>query len=582
MRLLTALLIYVLIIPVSFAQNQSGQAAIASAHPLATEAGFEILQQGGNAFDAAVAVSAALAVVEPAGSGLGGGGFWLLHREADKQQIMLDSRETAPAKAHRDMYLNKNGEVVRDLSLNGPLAAAIPGTPAALDYLSQHYGKLPLSITLAPAIRYAREGFSVTPRYQRYMGFRQQALNPAAQAIFLQNEEIPPLDTLIIQQDLANTLEAIALKGRDAFYQGEIAKQMVESVQAAGGIWTEQDLADYRLKIRQPVQTQIADYTITTAALPSAGGQLITLMLNQLNTLHYWQADQQQKRHWLIEAMRRAYRERTVHLGDSDFIDVPDYLLDPGYAAQIAKNIDPYTASKSDQLTDKFSNKGQDTTHFSIVDQYGNRVSATLSINYPFGSGFVAGNTGVLLNDEMDDFSALSGSPNAYQLVSESANAIEPGKRPLSSMTPSFVENDQRLLVIGTPGGSRIITMVMQGILHFMDSLDADEIVAAPRLHHQYLPDKVQIETPGFSEADQQDLTLRGHQLEILTRPFGNMQVIVADKESGRLSAASDPRGEGMAKVAPVVKVKIKLLQFHITRHYAFSGLNQRTTLQHD
>ena len=553
MRLFTALLVYVLIIPLGFAQTQNGQAAIASAHPLATQAGFEILQQGGNAFDAAIAVSAALAVVEPAGSGLGGGGFWLLHRETDQQQIMLDSRETAPSQAHRDMYLDNNGEVVRDLSLNGPLAAAIPGTPAALDYLTEHYGTLPLSITLAPAIRYAREGFVVTPRFQRYMGFRKQVLNAEAKAIFLDGEEIPALGSMIIQQELAKTLEAIALRGRDAFYQGEIAEQMVKSVQAAGGIWTEQDLANYQLKIRQPVKAQLAGYTITTAALPSAGGQLITLMLNQLHTLDYWQADKLQKRHLLIESMRRAYRERTLHLGDSDFIEVPDYLLDPGYAAQIAEDIDPESASKSDELTDTFSNKGQDTTHFSIIDQDGNRVSATLSINYPFGSGFVAGNTGVLLNDEMDDFSALSGSPNAYDLVSESANAIEPGKRPLSSMTPSFVENEQRLLIIGTPGGSRIITMVMQGILHFMEGHDAEAIVAAQRLHHQYLPDRVQMETPGLSEAEQQDLTDRGHQLDVLNRQFGNMQVIVADKKTGKLSAASDPRGEGMAKTEQII-----------------------------
>jgi len=553
MKLFTALLFYLLLIPVSFAQEQSGQAAIASAHPLATEAGFAILQQGGNAFDAAVAVSAALAVVEPAGSGLGGGGFWLLHREADKQQVMLDSREVAPAKAHRDMYLDKNGEVLRDLSLNGPLAAAIPGTPAALDYLTQHYGKLPLSITLAPAIHYAREGFAVTPRYQRYMGFRQQALNAEAKAIFLAGDDIPELGTIIIQLDLAATLEAIARKGRDAFYQGEIAQQMVNSVQAAGGIWTEKDLAGYQLKIRQPVQMQFADYTITTAALPSAGGQLISLMFNQLNTLDYLQATDQQKRHLLIETMRRAYRERTVHLGDSDYVEVPDYLSDVDYAKQLAADIDPDSASKSDDLQDKFKNKGRDTTHFSIVDQYGNRVSATLSINYPFGSGFIAGNTGVLLNDEMDDFSALSGSPNAYQLVSESANAIEAGKRPLSSMTPSFVENDERLLVIGTPGGSRIITMVMQGILHFMEDQDPEYIVSAPRLHHQYLPDRVQMETPGFSLADQQDLLHRGHQLDVLNRQFGNMQIIVANKKSGVLSAASDPRGEGMATSEMVI-----------------------------
>lgn len=552
MKFFSAVFFYFLVVPIGFAQPLAGKAAIASAHPLATEAGFEILQQGGNAFDAAIAVSAALAVVEPAGSGLGGGGFWLLHREADQQQMMLDSRETAPSRAHRDMYLDENGEVIRELSLNGPLAAAIPGTPAAMDYLAKHYGNLPLSTNLAPAIRYAREGFLVTPRYQRYMGFRQHALNDEAKAIFLDGNDIPALETRIIQKDLANTLEKLASEGRKGFYQGTIAKQMVNAVQAAGGIWTERDLADYQLQIRQPVQTRFADYTITTADLPSAGGQLISLMLNQLTALNYLQADSLQKRHWLIEVMRRAYRERTLHLGDSDFVDVPDYLLDVDYAASLAAEIDAETASRSEDFNDEFSGKGEDTTHFSIVDQYGNRVSATLSINFPFGSGFVAGNTGVLLNDEMDDFSALSGSPNAYELVSQSANAIEPGKRPLSSMSPSFVENNERFLVIGTPGGSRIMTMVMQGILHFIEGEDANGIVTAPRLHHQYLPDKVQMETPGFSETEQQDLARRGHQLDILNRQFGNMQVIVADKTTGKLDAASDPRGEGMAKTMTI------------------------------
>ena len=549
MKSITTLLLYLLFLPLALAQQPGGQAAIASAHPLATQAGFEVLQQGGNAFDAAIAVSAALAVVEPAGSGLGGGGFWLLHRAADQQQIMVDSRETAPAKAHRDMYLDDNGDVVRDLSLNGPLAAAIPGTPAALDYLSQHYGNLPLSTSLAPAIRYAREGFAVTPRYQRYISFRKQAFNTEASAIFLEDGDVPPLDSLIRQPELANTLEAIARHGRDGFYQGEIARQMVEAVQSAGGIWQQQDLANYQLKIREPIITRFDDYTITLASLPSAGGQLISLILNQLTALDYLSVSEQQQRHFLVEAMRRAYRERTIHLGDSDFVDVPAHLTDPVYAAQIAADIDADRASQSEALADDFSGKGEDTTHFSIIDQDGNRVSATLSINFPFGSGFVAGNTGVLLNDEMDDFSAALGRPNAYQLVSESANGIEAGKRPLSSMTPSFVENADQLLIIGTPGGSRIITMVVQGILHFIDGKDAAEIVAAPRLHHQYLPDQIQMETPGFSKAEQQDLQERGHQLQVLNRQFGNMQVIVVDKKTGQLSAASDPRGEGMAQV---------------------------------
>ncbi|MEX1200944.1 MAG: gamma-glutamyltransferase [Methylophaga sp.] len=529
--------------------EKNQQAAIASAHPMATSAGFEILKQGGNAFDAAVAVSAALAVVEPASSGLGGGGFWLLDDVQTGQKVMLDGRETAPLKAYRDMYLNADGDVNRDLSLNGPLAAGIPGLPAGLVTLSEQYGQLPLAVTLKPAITFARQGFAVTPRYQRMLKFRGDQLNAEAKSVFMPEGIIPEVGTLIRQPDLADTLERLAAQGQNDFYQGETAKRMLNAVQQAGGIWQAEDLANYQLKHRTPLTGEFAGYQITTAALPSGGGILLINMLNQLATLNYLDADPALQLHYLAEVMRRAYRERSEHLGDSDFVDIPAHLTDKDFAAELAASISNQ-ASVSENGDDAFQGKGQDTTHFSIIDQHGNKVAATLSINYPFGSGFMVPGTGILLNDEMDDFSAKAGSPNAYELFSESANSIEPGKRPLSSMTPTFVENDEKLLIIGTPGGSRIITMVLQGALHFIDGLDAAEIVAAPRLHHQYLPDHISLETPGFDDQLIKTLENRGHQINQLDRQFGNMQLIILNKQTGKLQTASDPRGEGSAVVS--------------------------------
>ena len=239
-------------------------------------------------------------------------------------------------------------------------------------------------------------------------------------------------------------------------------------------------------------------------------------------------------------------------MGDSDFVEIPPHLTDKQFAAELAASIDIDQASLSENGDDPFAGKGRDTSHFSVIDQHGNKVAATLSVNYPFGSGFMVPGTGILLNDEMDDFSAKAGTPNAYELVSQSANSIEPGKRPLSSMTPTFVENDEQLLIIGTPGGSRIITMVLQGVLHFIDGLNASDIVAAPRLHHQYLPDQITLETPGFDDPLIGSLEKRGHQIHHLDRQFGNMQLIIHDKSAGQLQAASDPRGEGRAEVRAI------------------------------
>ncbi len=529
---------------------QTNQAAIATAHPLATKAGFEILQQGGNAFDAAVAVTAALAVVEPAGSGLGGGGFWLLHRAEDDYQVMIDGREMAPGKAHRDMYLNSDGQFEPDWSLNGPLAAGIPGVPAGLVHLSQKYGVLPLETSLQPAIRYAEQGFAVTEGYQHLAGFRRDTLRqyPEAARIFLDKGEVPAVGSKIRQPDLATTLKAIARQGKAGFYQGKTAERLVTAMQQHGGIWTHADLNNYQIIERTPVSGHYLGNQITSAALPSSGGIVLMLALNQLAAFDLQQADLTQRRHWVVEAMRRAYFDRSRYLGDADFIDVPGHLTTPAYGRELSRTIDDNTATSSDALPFNEA-AGENTTHFSIIDQHGNRVAATLSINYPFGSGFVAEGTGVLLNDEMDDFSAKEGTANVYGLVGNEANAIEPYKRPLSSMSPTFIENDQRLMIIGTPGGSRIISMVLLGLLDFVDGDSAEQIVAAPRYHHQYLPDLIQLEKDGFSEAEIKALQQRGHAIKQMTRRYGDMQTVIVNRQSGRIEAASDPRGEGLAEV---------------------------------
>lgn len=524
--------------------------AIATAHPLATQAGLDILNQGGNAFDAAVAVSAVLAVVEPTGSGLGGGGFWLLHREHDNFQIMIDGRETAPDAAHRDMYLGPNGENEEKLSLNGPLAAGIPGLPAALDHINQKYGRLSLKQTLAPAILHAKSGFKVTSHYQSMAQLRLQTLqkSPAAAEIFLEYNTPPKIGHIIRQLDLANTLEKLASLGRNGFYQGAVANKLIQGVQAAGGIWTHSDLSDYQVKERQPIIGRYQGYKITSASLPSSGGIVLSTILNQLEYLPMSVVDEAQQRHFIIEAMRRAYFDRSYYLGDSDFVTIPEHLSTKAYAQNLAATINADRASDNKLLIDELA-KGEDTTHFSIIDQYGNRVAATLSINYPFGSGFVPPGTGVLLNDEMDDFSARIGTANVYGLVGNEANSIAANKRPLSSMSPTFIENDQHLMIIGTPGGSRIITMVLLGILDFIDQQSAKDIVSSPRFHHQYLPNKVQIESSGFSKKERQAILAYGHDIQELTRQYGNMQIIIYDKMTGELQAASDPRGEGQASV---------------------------------
>jgi len=528
-------------------------AAVASAHPAATAAGVEVLKAGGNAFDAAVAVGAALAVVEPYSSGLGGGGFWLLHVAKGGRDIMVDGRERAPLAAERDMYLDEAGEFVPERSLNGPLAAGIPGQPAALAHLAVHYGRLPLAKSLAPAIRLARDGFAADPIYVRMATWRADVLraSPAAAAQFLEAGEVPAPGTLIRQPDLAATLERLAERGRDGFYASPVAERLVAGVRDAGGIWTLDDLAAYQVVERAPITGRYHGWRIVSAAPPSSGGVALVQMLNMLAGFDLDDLDRAGRVHLLAEVMRRAYRDRAQFLGDPDQVDVPvERLTHPYYAAGLARDIDLAHATPSRAALATGGGQGTDTTHYSILDADGNRVAATLSINYPFGSGFVPPGTGVLLNDEMDDFSARPGVPNAYGLIGGEANAVAPGKRMLSSMSPTFVESADGVAILGTPGGSRIITMVLLGILDVVagDGGPADW-VAAPRVHHQFLPDEILFEPDALDGATRQALRERGQHLKEVSRPYGNMQLIYWDRDANRVQAASDPRGIGAAEV---------------------------------
>lgn len=551
-----AALIVVIVAVTAQAEVRPPAAAIAAAHPQATTAGREILEAGGNAFDAAVAVAAALAVVEPAGSGLGGGGFFLLHRAADGRDLMIDARERAPSAARRDMYLDADGRPVPRLSLDGPLAAAIPGLPAGLAHLAERYGTLPLTRSLAPAIRLARGGFPVTPRYRRLAEIRRKALLTwGAAAVFLDEGRVPAEGYVVRQPDLARTLERLAREGADGFYRGETARRLVRGVRAAGGIWTTEDLAQYRVIEREPVRGTYRGARITSAALPSSGGIVLLTILGILEDYPLERLAPSEHAHLLIETMRRGYRDRALYLGDPDFIDqdLPARLLDPKRLAGLRGAIDPARATPSADLSPSPAvspPQGTNTTHFSILDTDGNRVAATLSINTPFGAAFMPAGTGVALNNEMDDFAIAPGVPNVYQLTGREANAIAPGKRPLSSMTPTFVETEDRIAVLGTPGGSRIISMVLLATLDIVHGRgDVRHWVARPRFHHQYLPDRVQYEPHAFAPEAATRLQRKGHALHALTSEYGDMQALVWDKATGRVEAAADPRGEGAAIV---------------------------------
>jgi len=532
---------------------QTGEYAVASASPLATQAGIDVLADGGNAFDAAIAVTSVLAVVEPYSSGLGGGGFYLLHQQAKNRQVMLDARERAPLSAHRDMYLDAEGKADKDLSLNGATAAGIPGIPAALEHLQNHYGRLSLDKTLADAIRYAQNGFEIDDYYRSVAKWRLEVMQryPSTSAVLLVNGEVPAEKAVIKQTDLARTLQSIASRGKAGFYEGEVAQKLVASVLAHGGIWSLKDLQQYELIEREPARFRYGDADIIAASLPSSGGIVLDSIFNMLAQLDHDQAAPVEAIHQLVEAMRRAFRDRAEFMGDIDHVEVPvESLSSSAHAQQLLKSYSAEKATPSADLPGVAATEGgNDTTHFSIVDAEGNRVAATLSVNYPFGSGLIADGTGVVLNDEMDDFSASPGVPNVWGLLGTEANAIAPGKRMLSSMTPTFVTTPNRTLVTGTPGGSWIITMNLLGILEFLNGGNAEDIVSRRRFHHQYDPDVIRYEENAFSASTIEALMQKGHEFKVYPWRTGNMHSIIIDNKSGKLDAASDPRGEGQAIV---------------------------------
>ena len=552
MRYLTVILLVLFNTTQVYAHNQ--KVAIASAHPLATAAGFEILDKGGNVFDAAVAISATLAVVEPSGSGLGGGGYWLLHRQKDDLETVIDGRERAPLAADSKMYLDKNGKVIDKLSLDGALASAIPGMPAGMVYLSEKYGNLSLAESLTPAIRYAKTGFAISQRYLKLLKLREDVIKKQSQAakIFLPDGALPKLYSILRQPDLAKTLTLIANSGREGFYSGSIADKLVESVNNAGGIWTKDDLTSYQIIERKPVTGTYKGIKITSAPPSSSGGIVLIEALNILSGYDLQKMDELTRKHLIIEALRRAYHDRSIYLGDSDFISIPvKRLLNEDYAAGQRSSIRFDKALPSNLLSSvsEYESEGINTSHFSIIDHEGNRVSATLSINFPFGSGFVASGTGVLLNNEMDDFDSLPGAVNGYGFVGGVANAIAPGKRMLSSMTPTFLESETDIAVIGTPGGSRITSMMLLAALDFVKGNGAESWVQVKRFHHQFMPDFIEYENGALTDIEVKNLEDMGHQLKETKYPYGNMQAVSLNKITKLLSAATDKRGEGRAIV---------------------------------
>ena len=520
---------------------------IASAHPIATQAGLKILEQGGNAFDAAVAVSAALSVVEPYSSGIGGGGFFLLFRSSDNFTTFIDAREVAPGMSEPDMYLDSDRNFIPRSSLVGPLASGIPGLPAALAHVAENYGNLPLKQSLQPAIKLAEEGFPVYSRLNTALNVasRSSNLSPKFKEIFLPNSGLPEIGELIKQPELANTLKIIANKGHDGFYKSDFTEKIVKETNTDGSIWSVEDFSEYEVVERQPIKISFENAEVTLAPPPSSGGTTIATILNILSQYNYQEMADSELTHLIAESMRRAYQDRAYYLGDPDFADVPVKMLThPDHAIEHSTSIDLNRATPIHLNGDRSlvsQDKGTETTHFSIVDVEGNRVATTQTINTWFGSGYMSPSGGFILNNEMDDFSAKPFTPNRYGLVHGEANSILPKKRMLSSMTPSFIESDRGIAILGTPGGSKIITMVLLSMLNWINGGTADDMTSVKRFHHQYLPDIIQHEKDAFSNSDIDKLRSIGHTLKEV-RDYGNMQVITIDKDSGKVETSSDPR----------------------------------------
>lgn len=494
---------------------------VVTAQHLATRIGVDVLKDGGNAVDAAVAVGYALAVVYPAAGNLGGGGFMTLQL-ADGRKTFLDFREKAPLAATANMYLDKDGNVVKGLSTLGHLAVGVPGTVSGLEYALGRYGTMKRAALLAPAIRLAQEGFvldqgDVDLLSTATADFRNDA---ATAAIFLQRggEPFQPGQRLV-QKDLARTLQAIADQGEAGFYRGPVGAALVASSQAGKGIITQADLDQYKTRELKPIECSYRGYGVVSAPPPSSGGVVICEVLNilegyPLKELGFRSA---QGVHYQIEAMRHAYVDRNSYLGDPDYVKNPlDRLLDKQYAARIRAAIAPDKAAVSKELKPGVApHEGSNTTHYSIVDRWGNAASVTYTLNDWFGAKVTAAGTGVLLNNEMDDFTSKVGVPNLYGLVQGEANAIAPGKRPLSSMSPTIVTRDGKpVMVVGTPGGSRIITAVLHTLINVVDyGMTVQEAVDAPRFHQQWLPESTNVEAFALSPDTRKILEGWGHKL---------------------------------------------------------------------
>ena len=533
------------------APTYATRAVVASAHPLATRAGQAMLEAGGSAVDAAVAMSFAIAVVEPWGSGLGGGAFMVTHLGGRTQT--WDMRETAPASATRNMFV-KDGRVQRGASIWTARAAGIPGLVRGLIEVHRLHGRLPLGVVIAPALSYARDGIPVSPRMHRAIASRAERFNPAARAIFLTSSGAAwPVGHLLVQADLARTLEAVARTGGDDFYQGEVAAELVRAVNAAGGLWTAADLASYRVKQRPAVVGDYRGYTVASMGPPSSGGLLLVQMLAVLEASDLAASGfgAAQTVHWLAEAMKRAFAMRASGLGDPDHVAVnharfigPDAIAKLRVAVAAATRATP--ASALGQVVVKPA-ESTHTSHFGVLTADGEAVACTQTINLWFGNAHVAGRTGVVLNNEMDDFSALPGAPNAFGLVGDEANSIAPGKRPLSSMTPTILIKDSRAVgVFGSPGGSRIITTTLQSIINIIDhKMNVSQAIGAPRVHHQWYPDILYAEPYALSRDTIATLTARGHTVGDRGL-MGNAMGLWRDSDQ-RLTGAADPRGEGSA-----------------------------------
>lgn len=524
---------------------------VASQETLASRTGVEILKQGGNAVDAAVAVAFSLAVTLPRAGNIGGGGFMLVHIAKENKTIAIDYREMAPSKAKKNIFLDENGDAVEKLSREHGLAVGVPGTVMGMSLALEKYGTMTLAQVAAPAIKMAQEGISVTPDLaQSLAGLkRRMAQWPTTAAIFYKADGSDyQVDDILKQPELAHSLSLIAEKGTKGFYEGETATKLINAVKDAGGIMTLDDLKNYKVVEREPVRGEYRGYEVVSMPPPSSGGVHIIEMLNVLQQFPIDKLGHNtaQTIHLMAETMKYAYSDRSEYLGDPDFYKVPvTALTSKDYAHKIASQIAMNKATPSAEIKPgKLAPYESDqTTHFSVVDKWGNAVSNTYTLNFSYGSGLVAKGTGILLNNEMDDFSAKPGVPNGYGLVGGDANAVEGNKRPLSSMSPTIVMKDGKpFLVTGSPGGSRIITTTLQIIMNVVDhGLNIAEASNAARVHHQWQPDELRVES-SFNRDTISLLEAKGHKVKVQSA-MGSTQSIMVTEQG--IFGASDPRHSG-------------------------------------